>query len=64
MPKKKTHKGMAKRMKITARGKVKRTRAGRGHLRSHKSGKKIRELRNDEVLSKADEKFAKQMLSS
>ena len=40
MPKQKTHKGLAKRVKITATGKIKRGRAGGGHLMSSKSSKR------------------------
>lgn len=45
MPKIKTHKGLAKRVKITGTGKVKRRKAGAGHLLSDKSGKRRRQLR-------------------
>ncbi len=44
MPKIKTHRGVAKRMKITARGKVKRSRAFHSHLLSSKSPKRKRNL--------------------
>jgi len=37
MPKQKTHKGLAKRVKVTARGKVKHRRAGGSHLMSSRS---------------------------
>ena len=47
MPKMKTHKGAKKRFKVTARGKVMRRRAGKGHLLSSKSSKKRRHLRKD-----------------
>ena len=43
--KQKTHKAAAKRMKLTANGKIKRMKAGRGHLMSHKSGNRVRSLR-------------------
>lgn len=52
MPKEKTHKGMKKRFKVTASGKVKHRSAFRGHLLSHKSGKRKRQLRGDTVLVK------------
>lgn len=52
MPKQKTHKGMAKRFKVTATGKVKHRSAFRGHLLSAKSGKRKRQLRGDTVLTK------------
>ena len=45
MPKQKVHKGLAKRVKISARGKVKRGRSGSGHLMSTKSGNRCRNLR-------------------
>ncbi|MDA1014262.1 MAG: 50S ribosomal protein L35 [Planctomycetota bacterium] len=54
MPKQKTHKGMAKRFKLTATGKAKHRRAFRGHLLSHKSGKRVRQLRQDGVLTGAE----------
>ena len=44
MPKQKTHKGLAKRVKITGGGKVKRGRAGGGHLMSSKNGKRCRTI--------------------
>jgi large subunit ribosomal protein L35 len=45
MPKLKTHKGMKKRFKVSANGKVKHKRCGSSHLMSHKSGKQVRRLR-------------------
>lgn len=50
MPKQKTHKGMKKRFKLTAKGKVKHRKAFRGHLLSGKSGKRCRQLRQDGVI--------------
>ncbi len=44
MPKQKTHKGLSKRVKVTARGKVKRKKAGMGHLMSSKNAKRRRRL--------------------
>lgn len=41
----KTKKALAKRFKLTKNGKVKRQKAGLGHLCSHKSGKRKRHLR-------------------
>ncbi len=51
MPKLKTHKGMKKRFKISANGKVLHKRAGSSHLMSHKSGKQVRRLRKKSSLS-------------
>ena len=42
MPKQKTHKGLAKRVKITAAGKVKRKRSCGSHLMSGKTAKRRR----------------------
>ena len=52
MPKQKTHKGLAKRVKITGTGKVKRGRAGGGHLMSSKSGKRCRVIGQPTGMSK------------
>jgi large subunit ribosomal protein L35 len=56
MPKQKTHKGMKKRFKLTATGKVKHRKANRGHIMSSKTGKRKRHLRGDGVIEGA---FAK-----
>lgn len=45
MPKLKTHRGAAKRMKITGTGKVMRYKANRGHLLTGKPAKRMRNLR-------------------
>jgi len=45
MPKFKPHSGLAKRVRITATGKVMRRKAGAGHLMSGKSGQRCRRLR-------------------
>jgi large subunit ribosomal protein L35 len=49
MPKAKTHKGLAKRFKVTARGKVVHHRSGKSHLQSHKPRKRVRKLRKELV---------------
>ncbi len=54
MPKQKTRKSVVKRVKITAKGKVKRTTAGRGHLLTGKSRKRKRRLRGGSLVSGAD----------
>lgn len=46
----KSHKGIQKRFKVTATGKIKHKRAGSSHLNSHKSGKQIRRLRKKSTL--------------
>ncbi|MFA9477406.1 50S ribosomal protein L35 [Phycisphaerales bacterium AB-hyl4] len=62
MPTLKSHKGLAKRIKVTARGKVKFSRVGSGHLLSHKSGDKRRRLRQRSVAAKGDMKRLGAML--
>ncbi len=49
MPKMKTHKATRKRVKITAKGKVKRGKAGGRHLLSGKSAKRKRRLKQRPV---------------
>lgn len=46
----KTHKGVKKRFKVSATGKVSHKPCGSSHLNSHKSGKKIRRLRRKRYL--------------
>jgi large subunit ribosomal protein L35 len=55
MPKLKTHKGMKKRFKVSANGKVQHKRCGSSHLMSHKSGKRVRRLRKKSTLDVAAE---------
>ncbi|HUU11897.1 MAG TPA: 50S ribosomal protein L35 [Phycisphaerae bacterium] len=45
MPKGKTHKGIAKRMRRTRTGKILHNRSNAGHLMSGKTGKRKRRLR-------------------
>jgi len=51
MPKMKTHKGLSKRVKVTARGKVTHKRAGSGHLMGSKNAKRRRRLRSPSTLA-------------
>lgn len=53
MPKMKRHKGLAKRVKISATGKVHHNKSCAGHLMSHKDGSRCRRLRKRNVLSRA-----------
>ena len=62
MPKLKTHKGAAKRFRLTATGKVKRGHSHARHLLTSKSTKRKRLLDIDEVLKAADEKLVARML--
>jgi len=51
MAKQKTHKGLSKRVKITATGKIKRRRAGSGHLMSGKSAKRQRRVSGSSIIT-------------
>ena len=51
MPKMKTHKGLKKRVKVTATGKVTFHRHNKGHLLSNKSGNRKRRLRRLKTLT-------------
>lgn len=53
MPKQKTHKGLAKRVKVTAQGKVKHKRAGAGHLMSGKDAKRRRRINSPATVAKS-----------
>ena len=62
MPKQKTHKGLKKRVKISATGKVMRKRSFSGHLMSGKSGNRCRSLRNAGGMSAAMARKTKVLL--
>jgi large subunit ribosomal protein L35 len=62
MPKLKTHKGAAKRFRLTATGKVKRGHAYARHILTKKSAKRKRLLDIDVIVKKADEKEVRRML--
>lgn len=50
MPKQKTHRGAAKRFKLTARGKVKRHHSMHSHILTKKSTKRKRRLRKSTLV--------------
>jgi large subunit ribosomal protein L35 len=62
MPKLKTHKGAAKRFRLTATGKVKRGHSHARHILTKKTAKRKRNLDIDALVAKADEKPVKRML--
>jgi large subunit ribosomal protein L35 len=62
MPKMKTHRGAAKRFKVTGSGKVKRARGYRRHILTTKSRKKKRQLRKGVLVSPANQKAIKALL--
>ena len=63
MPKLKTHRGAAKRIKRTATGKLKRHHAYHSHILSKKSRKRKRKLRSSAIVSDADAKVVERMLA-
>jgi len=62
MPKQKTHKGLKKRVKVTASGKVKHKRAWGGHLMSGKSAKRRRRISSPSTMNSTMAKTAKKKL--
>jgi large subunit ribosomal protein L35 len=62
MPKQKRHKGLAKRMKVTATGKLKHRRPGSSHLMSVKNAKRRRHIRATSVVHGGKNKAMKAAL--
>ena len=62
MPKLKTRKAVAKRFKLTKKGRIKRSKAFSGHLKTKKSSKRKRFLRGKGLVSKSDEKKMKRQM--
>ena len=62
MPKLKTHKGAAKRFRLTASGKVKRGHSHARHILTKKTAKRKRVLDIDVMVAEADEKRIDRML--
>jgi large subunit ribosomal protein L35 len=62
MPKMKTDTGAAKRIKVTASGRLRRRKAFRGHNFEKKNSVRMRRLAREADLAKGDEKAARRML--
>jgi large subunit ribosomal protein L35 len=62
MPKIKTHRGVAKRVKVTASGKIKRSRAFHSHLLSSKTPKRKRNLSQTVMVHSTNEKNLKKLV--
>ncbi len=62
MPKMKTHRGAAKRFKITGTGKILRRKAYRDHLLEHKPSSRTRRLGREGEVVGGDKKRVKRML--
>jgi large subunit ribosomal protein L35 len=61
MPKIKTHKAIAKRFKVTKKGKVLKRYCGQDHFNSRDKGKITRKKRRDTEMSKSYTKTIKQL---
>jgi large subunit ribosomal protein L35 len=62
MPKLKTHKGAAKRFRLTATGKIKRGHSHARHILTKKTNKRKRQLDIDTLVSEGDQKRVEAML--
>jgi len=62
MPKQKTHKGTAKRVRVTATGKLVHEQANRQHKFEYKSSSRKRRLYGIEAVSDADAKRLRKLL--
>ncbi len=62
MPKLKTHRGAAKRFKITGTGKIKRSKAFKSHLLTGKSSKRTKQLRKAALINKVNSVNIKRLL--
>jgi large subunit ribosomal protein L35 len=62
MSKNKPHKGVLKRIRVTKTGKVRHRSAYHKHLSSHKSSKRLRQLRQDPYLTSGEAKRLEKLL--
>ena len=62
MPKVKTHRGLAKRVKVTAKGKIKRSKAYHSHLLSSESPKEKGRLSKADTVHPTDAKRIRSLI--
>ena len=62
MPKMRSHRGAAKRFRVTGSGKITRRRANRHHNNEKKPSTRTRRLKGDVVLTEADAPRIRRML--
>lgn len=62
MPKMKTHRGMAKRVRKTGTGKLMRAKAFKSHILTKKSPKRKHNFRHETEVAKADTKVVERQL--
>jgi large subunit ribosomal protein L35 len=58
----KTHRGAAKRFKLTGKGKIKRKKAYKSHILTKKSTKRKRNLRKSTLVAASDQKRISRVL--
>ncbi len=56
MPKMKTNRGAAKRFRVTGSGRIRRGKAYKSHMMTGKASNRLRRLRKNDMVDKADEK--------
>jgi len=62
MPKIKTCRGAAKRFKVTGSGRIKRGKAYRRHILSHKGRKRKRQLRSAGLIAEVDHQNVRKLI--
>ena len=62
MPKMKTHRGAAKRFRVTKSGKIKRAKAYKSHILNKKSTKRKRNLRKGTYVSAAEQRNIRELI--
>lgn len=62
MPKIKTHRGAAKRFSLTAKGKIKRSKAYASHILTKKTTKRKRNLRKGALVDSANHRDIKRLI--
>jgi large subunit ribosomal protein L35 len=63
MPKLKTNKGAAKRLRITKSGRLKRMSPGKRHFTAKKGSKRLRHLRKAKYVAKSQERRMRRLLA-
>ena len=63
MPKHKTHKGLSKRIKVSATGKISFHSPNSRHLKSNKTGAAVRSYRRARMLSKSENRMLAKVLN-
>ena len=62
MPKMKTNRAAAKRFRVTGSGRIRRSKSGLNHMMQEKSRKRLRRLRQNDMVDKAMAKRVKLLL--